>query len=66
MVNLSPKYSSPTRKCPKTKDGKEMCMKFLIRGFCDPSCTTPVDKKAFDKVSVTCREETEGAMKSDF
>jgi hypothetical protein len=25
--------------CPKTTDGKQMCMKFLIRGFCEASCT---------------------------
>jgi hypothetical protein len=27
------------RQCPKTQDGKPICMKFFIRGFCDKSCT---------------------------
>ncbi len=59
------------KKCPKTKDGKQMCMKFLIRGICDPSCTrahklSTEDEKAFDKFFAACREENEGAMKPDF
>jgi hypothetical protein len=27
------------KNCPKTKDGKQMCMKFLIRRFCNSACT---------------------------
>jgi len=30
------------RQCPRTHDGKPICMKFFIRGFCDKSCSTKV------------------------
>ncbi len=59
------------RKCPKTKDGKQLCLKFLIRGICDASCQrahklSTDEEKAFDKWVNSCREENEGAMKPDF
>lgn len=31
---------SNQRKFPKTKDGKTICMKLFLRGFCDKSCYT--------------------------
>jgi hypothetical protein len=56
------------RQCPKTLDGKPICMKFFIRGFCDKSCTRvhkliQEDEKKFDKFILQCRE---GASKPDF
>jgi hypothetical protein len=56
------------RQCPKTHDGKSICMKFFIRGFCDKSCMrvhklTPDDEAAFDQFILHCRE---GAAKPDF
>jgi hypothetical protein len=54
--------------CPKTKDGKIICMKLFIRGFCDKSCNrvhklTPEDEKSFGEFILNCRE---GASKPDF
>ncbi len=54
--------------CPKTHDGKTICMKYFLRGFCDKSCTrvhklTPDDEKAFGHFVCSCRE---GAAKPDF
>jgi hypothetical protein len=56
------------RECPKTSDGKPICMKFFIRGFCDKSYTrvhklNQKDEKKFDKFVFQCRE---GASKPDF
>jgi hypothetical protein len=54
--------------CPKTHDGKTICMKYFLRGFCDKSCTrahtlTPDDEKAFGHYAFSCHE---GAAKPDF
>jgi len=59
------------KQCPKTKEGKQMCMKFLIRGFCEASCPrahqlSTDDETTFDKFYHKCREEKEGATKPDF
>jgi hypothetical protein len=56
------------RQCPKTHDGKPICIKFFIRGFCDKSCTrahklNQEDEKTFEKFIFQCRE---GAAKPDF
>jgi hypothetical protein len=57
------------KKCPKTKEGKLLCMKLFIRGICDKSCTrvhklTAEDEKAFDDFVGRCRKG--GAQKPDF
>jgi hypothetical protein len=54
--------------CPKTHDGKSICMNFFIRGFCDKSCPrvhklTSDDEKVFKQFISHCRE---GAAKPDF
>jgi hypothetical protein len=59
------------RKCPKTKEGKTICMKLFLQGFCDTSCPrvhklSPEDEKAFDKFVADCRTANEGALKPDF
>ncbi len=59
------------KSCSKTKEGKQMCMKFLIWGFCDANCThahklTTKDEAGFDKFYHKCREEKEGSTKTDF
>jgi hypothetical protein len=59
------------KKCPKNKDGKLLCMKFFLRGFCDASCTrihklTADDEKAFDKFVNDCRVANDNDDKSDF
>jgi hypothetical protein len=57
--------------CPKNKDGKLLCMKYFLRGFCDASCSrihklTSDDEKAFDKFVSDCRATNEEEDKSDF
>jgi hypothetical protein len=64
-------FYSNQRKCPKTKDGKTICMKLFLRGFCDKSCPwihklSADDEKAFDKFVIDCRTMNEGALKPDF
>jgi hypothetical protein len=54
--------------CPKTSEGKIICMKFLIRGLCDSSCNrahtlSKEESKTFEKFIQDCRE---GATKPDF
>jgi len=36
--NFSKLFYFNQKKCPKTKDGKIICMKLFIRGICDKSC----------------------------
>lgn len=67
--NFSRLFYSNQKKCPKTKEGKLICMKLFIRGICDKSCTrvhklTTEDEKAFDNFVGRCREG--GAGKPDF
>jgi hypothetical protein len=55
------------KQCPKTSDGKQICMKYFIRGFCDKSCPrvhklTAADEKIFGDFVLACRE---GASKPD-
>jgi hypothetical protein len=56
------------KQCPKTQDGKPICMKFFIRGFCDKNCTrvhklSPDEEKNFNRFITNCRK---GASKPDF
>jgi hypothetical protein len=56
------------KECPKTSEGKLICMKFFLRGLCDKSCNrahslSKEDAKKFEKFIADCREE---AAKEDF
>jgi hypothetical protein len=67
--NFSKRFYFNQKKCPKTKDGKLICMKLFIRGICDKTCTrvhklSPDDEKAFDNFVAHCREG--GAQKPFF
>ncbi len=51
--NFTKVFYNRGKECPKTKDGKIMCMKYLIRGLCDASCNrvhtlSKEDAKEFD------------------
>jgi len=66
--NFTKVFYNRGKECPKTKDGKIMCMKYLIRGLCDASCNrvhtlSKEDAKEFDVFIQSCRE---GASKPDF
>ncbi len=57
------------RKCPRNQDGKHICMKFFLRGFCEKSCTrahklSKEDEGEFDDFVNRCRGR--GAAKPDF
>ena len=59
------------KQCPKTTDGKQMCMKFLIRGLCEASCTTAQklsqeDQTNFDRFYHKCHNEKGGDANQDF
>jgi hypothetical protein len=62
-------FYSNQKKCPRTKEGKYICMKFFLRGFCEKSCTRAhklfqEDEQAFDKFVSSCCKG--GAGKPDF
>ncbi len=57
------------RKCPRNQDGKHICMKFFLHGFCEKSCTrahklSKEDKSEFDDLVNCCQGG--GAAKPDF
>lgn len=67
--NFAQIFYANQRKCPKTKDGKTICMKLFLRGICEKSCTrahklSPEDEQAFDNFVQRCRDG--GAGKPDF
>jgi hypothetical protein len=67
--NFSKTFYSNGKKCPKTPDGKLICMRFFLRGICNKTCTrshklSKEDEKAFDNFVGHCREG--GASKPDF
>ncbi len=67
--NFSKKFYFNQKKCPKTKDGKQICIKLFIRGICDKNCTrahklSKEEEKAFDDFINRCREG--GIQKPDF
>jgi hypothetical protein len=66
--NFAKVFYKNQRQCPKTQDGKQICMKFFLRGICDKSCTrahklSGDEEKKFDQFIISCRE---GAAKPDF
>jgi hypothetical protein len=65
--NFSQRFYLNQKKCPKTKDGKTICMKLFICGICDKSCTrahklSPEDEKAFNEFVGHCREGRAGKL----
>jgi len=53
------------------EEGKTICMKLFLRGFCDKSCPrvhklSPDDENAFYKFVIDCRTANEGALKPNF
>jgi hypothetical protein len=57
------------KKCPKTKEGKQICMTLFLRGFCNKSCIcahkrSKEEEIEFDNFVGRCREG--GAPKPDF
>jgi len=61
-------FYSHQKECPKTDEGKLICMKFLLRGVCVKSCNrahslSADDAKKFDLFVADCRAK---AAKSDF
>jgi hypothetical protein len=67
--NFSKLFYSNSKKCPKTSNGKLICMRYFLREICDKSCNrchklSKEDKKAFDNFVGRCREG--GASKPDF
>jgi len=66
--NFTKVFYNRGKECPKTKDGKVICMKFLIWGLCDASCNrahslSKEEAKEFDGFIQDCGE---GASKPDF
>lgn len=67
--NFSKLFYFNQKKCPKTADGKQICMKLFIRGICDKSCSrvhklSKDDEKNFGHFVERCREG--GFRKPDF
>jgi len=60
-ANFSKVFYNRQKECPKTSDGKLICMKFLVRGLCDKACNRAHsllkdDSKKFDKFVADCCE----------
>jgi hypothetical protein len=67
--NFTKTFFFNSKKCPKTSDGKIICMKLFLRGICDKQRNRahklpPEDEQAFDTFVTRCREG--GASKPDF
>jgi hypothetical protein len=65
--NFTKVFYNRGKECPRTKDRKIMCMKFLIHGLCNASCNrahslTKEDAKEFKGFIQGCHE---GASKPD-
>jgi hypothetical protein len=66
--NFSRTFYRNQKECPKSTEGKPICMKFLIRGFCTKNCMrahtlTAEDTRQFDEFIEGCRLR---ALKPDF
>jgi hypothetical protein len=60
--HFSDLFWSNQEKCPKTKEGSLICMKFFIRGFCDKTCLrahklTKQEEKDFAAFVSHCRNK---------
>jgi hypothetical protein len=58
--NYTDVFWKHTSKCPKTKSGKYICMKFFIKGHCVKNCNrshrlAPEDEKVFEEFLKHCR-----------
>jgi hypothetical protein len=67
--NFSKLFYFNQKKCPKSADGKQICMKLFIRGICDKSCPrvhklSKDDEKNFGHFVDRCHEG--GFKKPDF
>jgi hypothetical protein len=63
--NFGKIFYSNQKECPKTTEGKMICMKFFLRGVCTKSCNrvhslSGDDKKKFDAFIKACREKATG------
>jgi len=66
--NFGKVFYAHQKDCPKTSEGKLICMKFFLRGVCMKTCNrvhslAGDDKKKFDAFIKECRNK---ASKSDF
>jgi hypothetical protein len=66
--NFAQTFYKNQKECPRTSDGKQICMKFFLRGLCTKSCPrthtlNKEDEKKFETFINNCRE---GAGKPDF
>jgi hypothetical protein len=66
--NFSKIFYKNQKECPRTLEGKNICMKFFLGGICTKSCPrshtlSREDKKKFEAFVNQCRE---GAGKPDF
>ncbi len=66
--NFAQFFYQNQKECPRTSDGKQICIKFFLRGVCIKSCPrchslSKEDEKKFDSFISACRE---GANKPDF
>jgi hypothetical protein len=57
--NYSDLFWKNTDKCPKTKNGTLICMKYFIKGHCTKSCNrahrlSKEDEKSFDELVAKC------------
>jgi len=58
--NYTDMFWKHTSKCPKTKSGKYICMKYFIKGYCVKNCNrshrlAPEDEKTFEEFLNHCR-----------
>lgn len=66
--NFSRTFYKNQKECPKTSEGKYICMKYFLCGICTKSCPrshtlSKEDEKRFESFIKDCREE---ASKPDF
>ncbi len=66
--NFAQTFYKNQKECPQSSDGKQICMKFFLRGIFTKSCPRAhnfmkEDEKQFKQFLLRCRE---GASKPDF
>jgi hypothetical protein len=66
--NFANVFYKNQKECPCTTDGKQICMKFFLRGICVKSCPrthnlSKEDEKKFEAFITDCRN---GASKPEF
>ncbi len=58
--NFSERFWKHSSKCPKTKNGAIICMKFFIKGFCSKNCNiahklSPEEESEFESFIKKCQ-----------